>query len=193
MGRNARPRPGSGLSRSGAPRCATGARQARRKESASACRSCRKGRGGPIARQDDATGRHPPKGSKPVRQRQLVDHTRSIWRVSIRRACRALPVERSTYHYRSRRAGQAELSERIKAIAATRVRYGYRRIQFLLRPEGWLVTAKRAYRHNREIGLQLRNKTPKLAGKRSAPWSNDRGRLRLLEHAVLRQIGSTTA
>jgi hypothetical protein len=47
---------------------------------------------------------------------------------SIRRACWALAVDRSTYHYRSRRAGQAPLIERIKAIAATRVSYGYRHI-----------------------------------------------------------------
>ncbi len=52
-------------------------------------------------------------------------------------ACRAPPVERSTYHYRSRRAGQAQLTERIKEIAATRVRYGYRRIHVPLRREGW--------------------------------------------------------
>jgi len=77
---------------------------------------------------------------KPARQRQMVDHTRSTWRVSIRRACRALPVERSTYHYRSRRAGQAQLTERIKEIAATRVRYGYRRIHVLLRREGEFVS-----------------------------------------------------
>jgi hypothetical protein len=91
----------------------------------------------------------------------MVDHVRSTWRVSIRRACRALPVERSTYHYRSRRAGQAQLTERIREIAATRVRYGYRRIHVLLRREGWRVNAKRVYRLYREIGLQLRNKTPK--------------------------------
>ena len=91
----------------------------------------------------------------------MVDHARSTWRVSIRRACRALPVERSTYHYRSRRAGQAQLSERIKEIAATRVRYGYRRIHVLLRREGWRVNPKRIYRLYREMGLQLRNKTPK--------------------------------
>jgi putative transposase len=90
-----------------------------------------------------------------------VDHARSTWRVSIRRACRALPVDRSTYHYRSRRAGQVELTERIKEIAATRVRYGYRRIHVLLRREGWPVNAKRVYRLYRELGLQLRNKTPK--------------------------------
>ena len=91
----------------------------------------------------------------------MVDHVRSTWRVSIRRACRALPVERSTYHYRSRRAGRAQLSERIKELAATRVRYGYRRIHVLLRREGWRVNVKRVCRLYREMGLQLRNKTPK--------------------------------
>jgi putative transposase len=91
----------------------------------------------------------------------MVDYARSTWRVSIRRACRALPVERSTYHYRSRRAGQAQLTERIKEVAATRVRYGHRRIHVLLRRDGWRVNAKRVYRLYRDMGLQLRHKTPK--------------------------------
>jgi hypothetical protein len=90
-----------------------------------------------------------------ARQRQMVDHARSTWRVSIRRACRALPVERSTYHYRSRRAGQAQLIERIKEIAATRVLYGYRRIHVLLCRDGWRVNVKRVYRLYREMGLQM--------------------------------------
>jgi putative transposase len=41
------------------------------------------------------------------------------------------------------------------------VRYGYRRIHVLLRWEGWRVNPKRVYRLYREMGLQLRNKTPK--------------------------------
>src|SRR5215475_16058157 len=73
----------------------------------------------------------------------------------------ALPVNRSTYQYRSRRAGQAHLSERIREIATTRVRYGYRRIHVLLRRDRWRVNPKRVYRLYREMGLQLRNKTPK--------------------------------
>jgi transposase InsO family protein len=56
---------------------------------------------------------------------------------------------------------QAELIERIKEIAATRVRYGYRRIHVLLRRDGWRVNPKRVYRLYRELGLQLRTKTPK--------------------------------
>jgi putative transposase len=48
--------------------------------------------------------------------------------VSIRRGCRAVPVDQSMNHYRSKRAELASLMKRIKEIAATRVRYGYRRI-----------------------------------------------------------------
>ena len=91
----------------------------------------------------------------------MVDRTRVTWQVSIRRACRALPVDRSTYHYRPRRPEQAGLRNKIKEIAETRVRYGYRRIHVLLRREGWPVNAKRVCRLYREMGLQLRNKTPK--------------------------------
>jgi len=46
---------------------------------------------------------------KPGRKRKLVDVVRSEWRISIRRACRALEVDRSTYHYKSRRSGQAAI------------------------------------------------------------------------------------
>src|SRR4029077_7065333 len=53
------------------------------------------------------------------------------------------------------------LMKRIKEIAETRVRYGYRRIHVLLRREGWAVNAKRVCRLYREMGLQLRNKSPK--------------------------------
>jgi putative transposase len=66
----------------------------------------------------------------------MVDHAKAVWRVSVRRVCRALPVDRSTYHYRSKRTGQAPLMKRIKEIAETRVRYGYRRIHVLLRRGG---------------------------------------------------------
>ena len=39
-----------------------------------------------------------------------------------------LRTDRSSYHYKRRRGDQAELKKRIKEIAETRVRYGYRRI-----------------------------------------------------------------
>jgi len=57
-----------------------------------------------------------------------------------------LRAERSSYHYKARRPDQAGLKQKIKEIAATRVRYGYRRITVLLRRDGWRVNPKRIYR-----------------------------------------------
>jgi putative transposase len=70
-------------------------------------------------------------------------------------------VDTSTYHYRSRRPGQAGLEQRIREICETRVRYGYRRVHVLLRREGWMIDQKKTRRIYNELSLQLRNKTPK--------------------------------
>ena len=51
---------------------------------------------------------------KAARRRKLVDEMRGEWGVSIRRACRVFLCDTSTYHYTSRRSGQAELELRIK-------------------------------------------------------------------------------
>lgn len=79
---------------------------------------------------------------------------RQAWNVSIRKACDALRVDRSLYHYKGKRGEQADLKLRIKQICET-LRYGYRRVHVLLRREGWDVNPKRIYRLYKEMGLQL--------------------------------------
>ncbi|SHE60487.1 putative transposase [Ruegeria intermedia] len=83
------------------------------------------------------------------------------WGVSIRKACEAICFDISTYHYKSRRTDQAAVDRRIKEIAETRVRYGYRRVHVLLLREGWVINMKKTRRIYNELGLQLRNKHPK--------------------------------
>jgi putative transposase len=41
------------------------------------------------------------------------------------------------------------------------VRYGYRRVHVLLDREGWGINVKKVYRIYKELGMQLRHKTPK--------------------------------
>lgn len=72
-----------------------------------------------------------------------------------------LRAERSSYHYRDKGSDQADLKQRIKEIAETRVRYGYQRIHVLLRREGWAINGKWVYRLYKEMGLGLRKKAPK--------------------------------
>ncbi|MBJ2152631.1 IS3 family transposase, partial [Paracoccus sp. IB05] len=101
---------------------------------------------------------------RPVRTRKLVDGLLVDWGVPIRRACQALRFDTSSYHYKSRRTGQAGLELRIREsceICETRVRYGSRRIHVLLRWEGWQVNIRKTRRIYNELGLQLRNRHPK--------------------------------
>ena len=83
------------------------------------------------------------------------------WGVSIRRACGAICFDTATYHYESRRTDQAAVERRIKEIAETRVRYGYRSVHVLLRREGWIINMKKTRRIYNELRPQLRNKHPK--------------------------------
>lgn len=91
----------------------------------------------------------------------MVDFVRTAFQVSIRRACRAVPAPRSSYHYRSVRPPQDVLRKRIRELAETHVRYGYRRIHVLLRRDGWAVNVKRVRRLYNLEGLQMRLKPPR--------------------------------
>jgi putative transposase len=98
---------------------------------------------------------------KPAQKRAVVRYFRAGFQVSERRACRIAGVPRSSCRYRSVAADQTALRLRLRDLAATRVRYGYRRLHILLRREGWRVNHQRVYRLYREEGLGIRVKRRK--------------------------------
>ena len=77
------------------------------------------------------------------------------------RACGLVRQARSTHYYRSVKDPQTALRQRMREIAHTRLRYGYRRIHVLLRREGWQVSRNRVYRLYADEQLQLRSKLPR--------------------------------
>jgi putative transposase len=79
-------------------------------------------------------------------------------------------VRLNTWRYRLTRDPQEALRQRLRALAAVRVRFGYRRLTVLLRREGWKVNAKRIYRLYGLKGLTMRT-TPrrKLASRARVP------------------------
>jgi putative transposase len=104
-----------------------------------------------LSRQGDAAGCSAPKTVRPGHKRELVTKVCCEWDVSIRRAYAVLVVSKSTYHYKLRRNGQADLKKRIKEIAETRMRYDYRRVHVVLQREGWMTNVKRTYRLYSEL------------------------------------------
>ena len=55
-------------------------------------------------------------------------------------------IVRASLCYKSRRPDTSALKLRMRDLAASRVRYGYRRIHVLLRREGWVLNHKKVYR-----------------------------------------------
>ena len=97
-----------------------------------------------------------------IRQlRELASGLIEAYKVSIRRACSVVAMHRSNWHYKPHRREDRPLRQRMKEIAATRIRYGMWRIFILLRREGFRDNHKRVHRIYKEEGLNLRSKRPR--------------------------------
>lgn len=94
----------------------------------------------------------------PAAHREAAAHLRSAHGMSERRACRVLGVDRTSVRYQATRPPDAELRERLRALAQERRRFGYRRLHVLLRREGHTVNRKRVQRLYREEKLTVRRR-----------------------------------
>ena len=112
----------------------------------------------------------------PARRRACIDHVRSQFKVSERRACRVLGQHRSTQRRVPQgRADEDQLVADMIELARQYGRYGYRRIAALLREPGWSVRDGRVERLWRREGLKVPAKQPK----KGRLWLNDGSCIRL--------------
>jgi putative transposase len=108
----------------------------------------------------------------PTRRREAVVKAMTAFKISERRACRALGVPRSSQRYvGTEREREEELLLRVRALARENPRYGYRRIRALLKREGWSVNLKRVHRLWRREGL----KVPQIQRKRRRLGQSENG------------------
>jgi putative transposase len=123
----------------------------------------------------------------------------AVFTTSSRRVSGLMMINRATMNHQSRRDPQTALKMRLRELAASRVRFGYRRLTVMLRREGWAVNAKRIYRLYTVDGLAVRTKVRKKITRRArvpAPsatrpnekWSMDFIAARLLDGRWLRVL-----
>ena len=88
---------------------------------------------------------------------------------SQRRACGLVGMEPKTFRYASRRSDDAEVRQRLRALAAERRRFGYRRLHILLAREGTRLNHKRLFRLYRQekLGVRKRGGRKRALGTRS--------------------------
>ena len=71
-------------------------------------------------------------------RRSAARYLQQQYAISERRGCQVTGSARSTHRYQSVRPPQVALRRRIRELAQSRVRYGYRRIHILLKREGFM-------------------------------------------------------
>jgi putative transposase len=103
-----------------------------------------------------------------VERRAEVRRLVKDYSVSQRHACELMKIPRSTQRYQSRR-NDAPLTERLRALAHERPRFGYRRLHVLLQREGWAVNHKRVQRVYRAAGLTVKRLRRRRLTRSAAP------------------------
>jgi transposase InsO family protein len=78
--------------------------------------------------------------------KDVVAYVTACHGYSERRACSVTRQHRSTQRKPMTRDPRLAVRQRMQEIARTRIRYGYRRVQILLRREGWTVGRNLIYR-----------------------------------------------
>ncbi len=97
---------------------------------------------------------------KPAPKSHVVKYLMNRYSFGAKRACQCVRLHRSASYYRSHRDPQTALRQRIRDLAQSRVRFGYRRSLLLLKREGRDVGKNRLYRLYREESRGLRRKRP---------------------------------
>ncbi|WP_432207223.1 IS3 family transposase [Hymenobacter defluvii] len=106
-------------------------------------------------------GRTEKKVLRPKQRRHAAQHLIDAYRLSTRRACQLVSLQRSSWYYQPHGRDDTVLRQRLRELAQVRIRYGCQRLFTLLRREGWADNHKRVHRLYCLEGLNLRSKRPK--------------------------------
>jgi putative transposase len=97
----------------------------------------------------------------PCVKRRMAADVVEVHPISHRRAAGLLQLQRSVYYYRSHAKDTTALRMRLRELAASRPRYGYRRLHILLQREGWVLNHKKVYRLYHAENLMVRTRKKK--------------------------------
>ena len=96
-----------------------------------------------------------------MQRRHAAQYLIDAYRISARRACRVIGLQRASFAYKACGRDDTVLRQRLRELAQVRVRYGSQRLYILLRREGWMDNHKRVHRLYCLEGLNLRSKRPR--------------------------------
>ena len=94
----------------------------------------------------------------PEAKRNAVRYLHESFGQSLRKLCILLGLSRASWNYKPKPDENEPIRKRLRELADERKRWGYRRLHYLLRREGFLINHKRTERLYRDENLMLRVK-----------------------------------
>lgn len=92
----------------------------------------------------------------PEAKRNAVKHLHDTFGQSLRKLCILIGLNRSSWYYEPQPDSNEPIRKRLRELADERKRWGYRRLHYLLRREGFQINHKRTERLYREENLMPR-------------------------------------
>jgi len=114
-----------------------------------------------IAGQSDVEGCCLKKVVSLAERRRVANYLQESYGVSERRTCQVISINRSTKRRQSGNEKKAELVKRIHELSDEHDRYGYRKIYYMLKSEGWAVSRETVRIIRKRDGLQVAMKQRK--------------------------------
>jgi hypothetical protein len=105
-----------------------------------------KARRRPGSRYPDAQGDQLKKVVTPEAKRNTVRYLQESFGQSLRKLFVLLGLSRASWHYKPKVDVNESIRKRLRELADERKRWGYRRLYYLLRREGYLINHKRTER-----------------------------------------------
>ncbi len=105
---------------------------------------------------------------KPCKKQQIVDHIKSIGGISIRRACCLLGFNRSSYYYKATPIDDRPIIEKLEELAIKHPSYGFRKLRFILKNQGYPWNHKRIYRVYKQLKMNFKRKRKRRLPKRES-------------------------
>lgn len=82
----------------------------------------------------------------PEAKRKAIEHLHESFGRSIRKLCILVSMNRSSWQYKPKSDANEPIRKRLRELADERKRWFYRRLHYLLRREGFLISHKRTER-----------------------------------------------
>lgn len=95
---------------------------------------------------------------KPVQKREVVQHLISSYQISIRQACCLVRLHRSSFYYIDKPKDDHLVIAKLNELASNHPSYGFKKMFYLLRNQGYTWNHKKVYRIYKQLGMNLTRK-----------------------------------